>query len=257
MIATKPPSTDGIVRPRVPRPLSMRLAATEYDRMAAAIAALRPDDWSRPTACTAWDVRELACHMIGMAAMVATPWEMVRQQRKAAADAKAAGTDPLTATTALQVSERSDWSTDKIIASAQSIGPRAARGRRLTPRFIRNRPFADLQHVNGRDEAWAIGFLSDVILTRDPWMHRMDLADATGTDPVLTADHDGAIVADVVAEWATRHDAAYDLILTGPAGGSWQRGDAGERIEMDAIAFCRAVSGRGEAPGLLSVQVPF
>ena len=30
--------------------------------------------------------------MIGMAAMVATPWEMARQQRKAAADAKATGT---------------------------------------------------------------------------------------------------------------------------------------------------------------------
>ena len=257
MIATTPPSTDGIVRPRIPRPLAMRLAATEYERMASALAALGPDDWSRPTSCTAWDVRELACHMIGMAAMVTTPWESARQQRKAAANAKATGTDQLTATTALQVSERADWTTDKIVTSAKSIGPRALRGRRLTPRFIRSRPFADAQHVNGRDEAWAIGFLSDVILTRDPWMHRMDIAAATGTDPVLTPDHDGVIVADVVAEWASRHDAPYDLTLTGPAGGAWRRGSDGERIAMDAIDFCRAVSGRGDAPGLLSVQVPF
>ena len=86
----------------------------------------------------------------------------------------------------------------------------------------------------------------------------MDLAAATGTDPVLTADHDGAIVADVVAEWATRHEAPYDLdARPGPAGGHWQRGSGGERISMDAIDFCRAISGRGEAPGLLSVQVPF
>ncbi len=257
MIATTPPSTDSPVRPRIPRPLALQLAATEYDRVAATLAALGPDDWTRPTSCTAWDVRELACHVVGMSAMVATPWEMARQQRKAAADAKAAGTDPLTALTALQVRERADWSPDRVVSAVCSIGPRALRGRRLIPPFIRNRPFGDLQHVNGRDEAWTIGFLSDVIFTRDPWMHRMDVAEATGTEPVLTADHDGVIVADVVAEWSTRHAAPYDLELTGPAGGHWQRGTGGESISMDAIAFCRAVSGRGEAPGLLSVEVPF
>ena len=106
-------------------------------------------------------------------------------------------------------------------------------------------------------ETWAIGFVSDVILTRDPWMHRMDIARATSTDPVLTPDHDGVIVADVVAEWSARHDAPYELELTGPAGGHWHRGSGGEAISMDAIDFCRAISGRGEAPGLLSVQVPF
>jgi len=44
-----------------------------------------------------------------------------------------------------------------------------------------------------------------VILTRDPWMHRLDLAPATDMPLHLTADHDGVIVADVVAEWADRH----------------------------------------------------
>ncbi len=112
----------------------MRLAAAEYDRMADAIAALRPDDWARPTACSAWDVREPACHRVGMAA----------------------GTDNLTAVTALQVSERVDLSTDEIITAARLVGSPAVRGRRLTPRFLRHRTFADLQHGNGRDETWAI-----------------------------------------------------------------------------------------------------
>ncbi|MDX1382582.1 MAG: hypothetical protein R3190_03005, partial [Thermoanaerobaculia bacterium] len=44
--------------------------------------------------------------------------------------------------------------------------------------------------------------LFDTILTRDTWMHRTDLAEATGRPLELTADHDGRIVADVVAEWA-------------------------------------------------------
>jgi uncharacterized protein (TIGR03083 family) len=257
MTATTQPSSDGLVRPSIQRPLSMRLAATEYVRMAETLAALGPEDWTRPTDCTAWDVRQLGCHMVGMAAMVATPWEIRRQQRKAAADAEANGVDPLTALTALQVSERADWTPADVVAGARTVGPRAVRGRRFMPGFIRRRPFPEPQQVGGVSENWTIGFLSEVILTRDPWMHRMDIARATGRDPVLTADHDGVIVDDVVTEWASRHDAPYDLELTGPAGGHWRRGSGGERIRLDAIDFCRAVSGRGEAPGLLSVQVPF
>jgi hypothetical protein len=56
-----------------------------------------------------------------------------------------------------------------------------------------------------------MGYLLDTILTRDPWMHRVDIARATGRDMVLTADHDGRIVADVVAEWARRHGQPFTL----------------------------------------------
>lgn len=258
MIATTPPPTRrGLVQPRIRRPAAMHLAATEYDRTATTLAGLTPDDWSRSTPCPAWDVRELACHMVGMATMVTTPWETARQQRKAAKDARTAGTDPLTALTALQVSERARWNPERVVEAARKVGPRAARGRRLMPSFIRRRDLGQPQRINGRDEAWSLGYLSDVILTRDPWMHRMDIALATGTTPYLTEDHDGVIVADVVEEWATRHSAPYDLTLTGAAGGRWSRGEGGEVISMDAVDFCRAVSGRGDAPGLLSVQVPF
>jgi uncharacterized protein (TIGR03083 family) len=257
MTRTRTPDAEGLVQPRLDRLVAMRLAATEYDRMADALASLSPEDWRRPTDCPAWDIRELGCHMVGMAAMIASPLETRRQQKKATADAAAAGTDQLTALTALQVSERADWTPADVVAGARRIGPRAARGRRMTPSFIRRRPLPVPQDVGGRLERWALGFLIDVILTRDPWMHRMDLARATGLEPLLTADHDGVIVADVVAEWAARHDAPYELELTGPAGGSWRRGSGGERIAMDAIDFCRILSGRGQAPGLLAVAVPF
>jgi len=113
------------------------------------------------------------------------------------------------------------------------------------------------QQVGGRDEAWTIGYLVDVILTRDPWMHRADIARATGTAHVLTAEHDGVLVADVAAEWAARHGQPYTLRLTGPAGGTWASGEGGPVIETDAVEFCRALSGRGHADGLLAIQVPF
>ena len=78
------PHSKGLVQPRIPRPTAMRLATTEYERTAAALAALSADDWTRPTVCTDWDVRQMACHTIGMAKMVTTPWETARQQRAAA-----------------------------------------------------------------------------------------------------------------------------------------------------------------------------
>jgi hypothetical protein len=61
----------------------------------------------------------------------------------------------------------------------------------------------------------------------------------------------------VVAEWAGRHGRPYRLRLTGPAGGEWTAGEGGEELELDAVDFCRLLSGRGSGPGLLAQQVPF
>jgi uncharacterized protein (TIGR03083 family) len=235
----------------------MRLAATEYDRFASALTDLGPGDWDRPTDCPGWDVRQLACHTVGMATMVTNPFETARQQWRAGRRARSTGVDPLTALTGVQVDERADWSPSRVVEEARRVGPRAVRGRRRTPAVVRRRRLPQVQHVDGVAEHWSIGFLYDVILTRDPWMHRMDVAAATGRSPVLTSDHDGVLVADVVAEWAARHGAAYRLTLAGPAGGSWSRGAGGEVIDLDPVDFCRIVSGRGERPGLLAVGVPF
>ena len=71
-----------------------------------------------------------------------------------------------------------------------------------------------------------------------------------------TAEHEGVLVDDVVREWAERHGSPYTLELSGPAGGRWQAGE-GEHLAMNAFEFCRAVSGRSPATGLLTMQVPF
>jgi len=245
------------VRAAIDHATAMRLAAVAYDRFADALEGLEADDWSRPTDCPGWDVRQLACHTIGMAAMATSPVETARQQWRAGRRARATGVDPLTALTAVQVDERADWSPSRVVEEARRVGPRAVRGRRRTPGVLRRRRLPQVQHVDGVAEHWTIGFLNDVILTRDPWMHRMDVVAATGGDPVLTRDHDGVLVADVVAEWAARHGAAYRLTLTGPAGGSWSHGEGGQVIELDAVDFCRVLSGRGDGDGLLAVGVPF
>jgi len=137
------------------------------------------------------------------------------------------------------------------VSEVRRLAPRAVQGRRRAPAFIRNRALRE-----ETDGWWTFGYLFDVILTRDPFMHRIDITRATGVPMLATAGHEGVLVDDVVREWADRHGSPYTLELSGPAGGRWQVGQ-GERLAMDAFDFCRAVSGRAPATGLLTAQVPF
>jgi hypothetical protein len=161
--------------------------------------------------------------------------------------------------TGLQVRERADWPGRRIAARFAERWPAAVKGRRRTPWFMRRTTIPPLP-INGSRETWTLGYLVDVILTRDPWTHRMDICRALGRPPQVTADHDGTLVADVVAEWAHRHGKDFRLHLTGPAGGTWKVGANGAELELDAVEFCRVLSKRpGAVPleMLMSTEVPF
>ena len=99
-------------------------------------------------------------------------------------------------------------------------------------------------------------YLLDVGYTRDVWAHRIDLSVATGRDMVLTPDHDGRLVADIVAEWASIHGQPFELVLEGPAGGKFSQGIDGERVEIDAVELIRVLSGRQPEVGVLSNPLP-
>ena len=236
---------------------AMQLAAIEYRRFVDLLRSLDAADWTAPTRCEPWDVRALAAHLLGMVEMAASIREQNRQTKAAAARRERHGGLFIDALTGLQVDERAAMTPQQIIDQFAARADKATKGRSRAPGFIRRRKLPELQHVNGVAEAWTIGFMLDVILTRDPWMHRIDITDATGAELVLTADHDGVIVADIVAEWAARHGQPYELTLTGPAGGEWKRGSHGQSITLDAVEFCRAISGRAPAEGLLTTEVPF
>lgn len=242
-------------RPALDRDTAMRLARTEYDRFVDQLRVLSDAEWSRPTACAAWDVHAMVCHVLGMAEMAASPLESMRQMR-AAKRAQGVFIDALTA---LQVRKHVHRTPAEVVERSATAGPKAARGRRRTPGFMRRRSMGEqpVDHTNTQTEPWSLGYLIDVILTRDTWMHRSDIALATGRDMVLTADHDGILVADVAAEWAARHGQPCSLSLTGPAGGSWTWGTGGPTLELDAVEFCRNLCGRGAADALLATYVPF
>jgi uncharacterized protein (TIGR03083 family) len=246
--------------PALERTLAMRLAADEYDRFVDQLRALSVEDWSRPTACPGWNVHAMTAHVLGMADMAASVPEQLRQMRAA----QRAGGLFIDALTALQVDKHVHRTPADLVARLAVTGPRAATGRRRTPSLVRRVKLAGqpVEETGSQTETWTLGYLTDVILTRDTWMHRSDVAAATGRPMTLTPDHDGVLVADVAAEWAARHGRACRLTLTGPAGGSWTFGcsyDHGDppAYELDAVQFCRVLSGRGRAHGLLGTRVPF
>lgn len=234
-----------------------RLARTAYDRFASVVEALAEDDWRRPTDCDRWTVRDLAGHMAGAMRSAASMREMVSQLREIRSRHRAEGGNQTDVMTAVQIRRTADLSAAQVTAECRALVEPAARGRRRTPAPLRRLVRFPVD-IGPQVESWTLGYLVDVILTRDAWMHTIDLCRAVGCEPVLTADHDGRIVADVVAEWADRHGRAFDLRLSGPAGGRFTRGDGtGPTLEMDAVEFCRTVSGRAAGTGLLDTVVPF
>lgn len=251
MTPTATTSTAPARRSALERATAMRLAATEYHRFLTQLSRLQPGDWTKPTDCAGWDVRALVGHVVGMTEMSASLPEQLKQIRAAGK----AGGEFIDALTALQVAKHVGDSIEQLVARYAVVGPKAAKGRRRTPGFVRGRTLPMPQTVGSSTEAWSFGFLVDVILTRDTWMHRVDVARASGLNLELTADHDGVLVADVVTEWAGRHGQPCTVQLSGPAGGRWTFGSGGTEVSKDAVDFCRGLSGRGEPA--LATPVPF
>jgi uncharacterized protein (TIGR03083 family) len=227
----------------------MAAATEEYRRLDDLLADLTVDDWRRPTDCAVWDVRQVVAHLVGAAEFTATVREMLRQ---AWSGRRLRAVGPLVdGINAVQVQERADTPPDRLRRDLADAGARGVRRRERLPAFLRAVPLPFGPPVGTKP----LGYLMDRIYTRDAWMHRIDIARATDRPLHLTADHDGRLVADIVAEWAAAHRQPFRLTLTGPAGGIWSTG--GEEITLDAVEFCRILAGRAADAGLLASAVPF
>lgn len=233
---------------------AMRIADVEYGKLLDLAGQLTPTDWSRPTDCTEWDVKAVPAHLLGMMELLADKAEAGRQMAAAAQVAEQKGCIRLDALTGLQVEEHAHLTPTELGEALRAAAPRALAGRRETSDEERAAPYITSLPGEG---AWTRGYLLDIIQTRDPWIHRVDICRATGRELVLTAAHDGRIVADVVSDWARRHGAAFTLVLDGLAGGTFTVGEGGLDLRLDAVEFCRILSGRGAGEGLLAARVPF
>jgi uncharacterized protein (TIGR03083 family) len=239
------------------RRTAVELGRIEYRRMVADLRRLTSDDWTRPTDCEGWTVRDLAGHLAGAMMSAATVRAMLREQREVARRAKQTGEAQVDAMTALQAERTADLTPTELVDRMDRLVDLAADGRARLPG-----PLCRLVRIPVEmgpiSETWRLEYLLGTILTRDTWLHRVaDLSGALGRQPDLD-ERDRRIVIDVAAEWARRHGGAVDLVLTGPSGGRFCAGRGGPTIEVDAVEFCRMLSGRVDPTHpLLATAVPF
>jgi uncharacterized protein (TIGR03083 family) len=238
---------------RITRPEARIVAEAEFVRFAEMAASLTPEEWATPTDCIGWDVRKMVMHVLGSGDAQASVRQFVHQLRRGLPLNKVIDSHHwVDGLNELQIRERDRFSNDEIVAQLRAIGPKAVKGRWRTPPPMRYLPLPF-----GPPIGWApLKYLLDVGFTRDVWAHRIDIHAAIGRPMHLTADHDGRLVADIVAEWGALHSQPFELVLNGPAGGNFAQGVDGERVEMDALDFIRTLSGRLPGTGVLSHSLP-
>jgi uncharacterized protein (TIGR03083 family) len=238
---------------RITRSEAHGLAEEEFRRTALLVASLTPDEWATPTDCTGWDVRKMVLHILGSGAAQASVREFAHQFRRGMPLNREIDSHHwVDGMNELQIRERSHLSNQELVAEVEAVGPKAVKGRWRTPPPARYVPIPF-----GPPIGWApLKYLLDVGFTRDIWAHRIDIHTAIGRPMDLSADHDGRLVADIVAEWAGIHGQPFELVLDGPAGGKFSQGSAGERIDIDALDFIRTLSGRLPGAGVLRNPLP-
>ncbi|SRR5713101_4853544 len=248
---------------RINRSEARVIAEEEFRRFAGLLATLSDDEWSQPTDCTGWDVRKMALHVLGSADAQASVRVFVHQFRRGLPLNKQIDSHHwVDGMNELQIRERSHLSNDEIVAQLAAMGPKAVEGRWRTPLPMRYLPMPF-----GPPIGWVpLKYLLDVGFTRDVWAHRIDISAAIGRPMELSADHDGRLVADIVAEWGSIHGQPYELVLEGVAGGKFSQrvqgagvegaGVDGERVEIDAVDFIRTLSGRLPGQGVLAHPLP-
>lgn len=258
-MTTQPGDVDVTTITRIGHDEAMDLAAEENRRFLLLLERLTPGDWYKPTDCTRWTVRDLAVHVIASAEAQASPVEFLRQAWKGRRLTREInGKHWVDGLNEAQLRDRGKLMPQGIPSRWKQVSAAALNARRKMPAAVRALPLLPLGEMAGVDFGWQpLGYLFDVGFTRDTWMHRIDIARATGQPLNESHNHDGRIVEDLIAEWATRHQDAFALFLTGPAGGRFTRpAGGGDSLRIDAIDCCRILSGRGQARGVLQHQLP-
>ena len=215
---------------------------SQLERFREELAALTPDQWATPTDCTRWEVQDMARHVAGATdagrTMLVFARHVVGGRLHHRSDAFLDGLNEA------QIDDRRDWSPERVLEDLSRLIEPSVASRRALPGPIRRMPM----RLGGLPAGATMAYLNDVIASRDPWMHRVDLARAIGrpmTPEPTDADVVEQVVRDLGREWS---GPSFHLILTGPSGGRWIVGDASPvncgEVEVDAVEFMRHLSGR-------------
>jgi len=225
------------------------VATAELAACLALLASLDDSDWAAPTDCADWTVHELAAHLTGQYEGLAKPGVYLRRHRRA--HRRYPALSRLDADNRQQIDDLGGHTGPELTAMMATIGPKAIRARRRVPGLLRRQRIGRLYPEESLPDD-RLSYILDVLGLRDPWMHRVDIARATGR-PLVIGAHDRVITAQVIADLAQAWDGPPALLeLTGPAGGRWSLGNnpPAAAIQADAVDYLRTLSGRNNYPDL-------
>jgi uncharacterized protein (TIGR03083 family) len=231
--------------PRPPADQALGIARADLDATLALLRDLDAADWRRPTSCTGWTVHDVVAHLAGQCEEWARPDRMIRRVRRARRSGSAGLLDRHNQ---LQVHDRADTGDQQLIADLEHWAGKGLRAIGRIPAPLRHRMrlslvFPEETKLLPED---SFDYLIRVLLARDCWMHRLDIAAATGRT-TIPGQHDTHVVEQVVHDLSLAWNGpAVALELAGPAGGRWTLGpgDPAATVRADAIAFMRRLSGR-------------
>ena len=241
-LTSTPTISDAVSIPYVTADEAFHLLQFELGRFLELVENLGPEDWSKPTACTEWEVREMVAHQAGGYASGTGYKEMFRQGKHRPKPGQLIED----AINEFQVRERANKSPAELIAELRKVGPVAARKWAYEFRIAKliSFPHRDAGKLSFRHVMW-------VIHSRDTWMHRLDICRATGREFVQSADVDSRHVELIMLDVANTLERKFNgpalvFELTGIGGGTWKigQGEPVATICMDVLEFNIYASGR-------------
>jgi uncharacterized protein (TIGR03083 family) len=214
------------------------------------LASIEGDEWQRRTVCEEWDVADIAGHLIGQAEDVNRPLSFPRRYRKA--KRVYPGVVRIDAHMMVQADEHRGTPPAELRTTFDQVWAKATRKISKEPELMRRMSMT----VDGFENLkLSLGYIHDILLARDLWMHRDDVCQALGR-PFDAGPNAAPIVAQVMYDvidgpwWGERP--AVEVELTGPGGGTYQlgRGAPVGRATVDAVGYMRTLSGRDDAPAV-------
>jgi uncharacterized protein (TIGR03083 family) len=239
---------------RADRATARRHRDTELAAWHDLMATLDDTEWKHRTVCTEWDVADIVGHLCGQAEDVNKPWSFPLRDRRAR---RGYPTLPLLDAHMLVQADDHRGTPDDVLRSRfDALWAKATRTISRNPALIR-RMRVKVDGIPGIDKL-DLGYIQDILLARDLWMHRDDVCQALGRE-FDAGPYAGEVVAQVMLDivdgpfWS---GTPVVLTLTGQGGGTYRlgQGDPIATVSTDAVGYMRTLSGRDDQPVVVLVD---
>jgi uncharacterized protein (TIGR03083 family) len=237
----------------VTRDEAAAIAAFELQQVLHLLESLDGGDWTQPTECTLWNVRDMAGHLAGGCAGWAR-WRDFRRQtllnpyifkENAVIDA----------INRREVEDRAGMTPQQVIDELRKVGPKAIRNRRNLPFFLRGIPIP----AHPLPGTLPLSYVADIVYPRDQWMHRMDICRATGRAWTSNPDHDRRLMDLIVLDMAKRINGRLNVVVhvTDLPGATYHfgTGEPQAEIDIDLFTLNRRSSARINAGDALALAI--